>query len=204
MIILDQCHSASEKLWAYPFPNPTLTVACHQLTVVVQGRGRWTVPQIQTLNDNFSQIQNLTIAPLSWHYKEDTLGEKNYCIMQPDLTKKKQNWFCMISYQDKFLSQWQDFNKNYPCHTRPNFFCNLPLPCVSVTFSREFPFVAKTYTCHLLPCLISHHNNSTIYATWSLNIVGCISWEKIPYVNYLTPKICFLILPSSCYTFPCK
>ena len=112
--------------------------------------------------------------------------------------------FCMISYQDKFLSQWQDFNKNYPCHTRPNFFCNLPLPCVSVTFSREFPFVAKTYTCHLLPCLISHHNNSTIYATWSLNIVECISWEKIPYVNHSNPKIWLLIVPSSCYTFPCK
>ena len=111
MIILDQCHSASEKLWAYPFPNPTLTVACHQLTVVVQGRGRWTVPQIQTLNDNFSQIQNLTIAPLSWHYKEDTLGEKNYCIMQPDLTKKKKTdfaWFHIkinFCHNDKILTK---------------------------------------------------------------------------------------------------
>lgn len=142
MIILDQCHSASEKLWAYPFPNLTLTVACHQLTVVVQGRGRWTVPQIQTLNDNFSQIQNLTIAPLSWHYKEDTLGEKNHCIMQPDLTKKKQNWFCMISYQDKFLSQWQDFNKNYPCHTRRNF---------STTCSRHVLQSLFKENSHLLP-----------------------------------------------------
>ena len=103
MIILDQCHSASEKLWAYPFPNPTLTVACHQLTVVVQGRGRWTVPQIQTLNDNFSQIQNLTIAPLSWHYKEDTLGEKKllYHAARPHQKKKK-----LISLSLRRQSPW--------------------------------------------------------------------------------------------------
>ena len=37
VIIPDQCHSTSEKL--YSSPNPTLTVACYQLTVVVLGEG---------------------------------------------------------------------------------------------------------------------------------------------------------------------
>ena len=47
-------------------------------------------------------------------------------------------------------------------------------------------------------------NGVAVRIIWSENLGLKGLRKNISHIISLTPKICLLILPSSCYTFPCK
>ena len=73
----------------------------------------------------------------------------------------------------------------------------------SYSLGWELSLTDCNYTTILCVCVCVFVHSDWICTRWKVSI-GYSAQSDSKSINLLTPKIWLLILPSSCYTFPCK